>query len=192
MFWRLDVTAVGAKILLHLSHKDPKNMPPFWYAKLGDISPTLAAWVNSLWPSDTIWRQRSGSTLAQVMACCLTAQGHYLNQYWLIVSNFHWHSYEGNLTQDTLAINQLYYLENYLSKFSFKSPRGQWVKCGYGTCYILTFISSITDIMQFCNNYAWNFVGFFAIRISFIYISAVHLQQSFTTEVFGTTPQNWI
>ena len=28
---------------------------------------------NSLWPSDTIWRQRSGSSLAQVMACCLIA-----------------------------------------------------------------------------------------------------------------------
>ena len=27
---------------------------------------------NSLWPSDAIWRCRSGSTLAQVMACCLT------------------------------------------------------------------------------------------------------------------------
>ena len=29
--------------------------------------------------------------------------------------------------QDTLAINHLYCLENYSSKFSFKSPRGQWV-----------------------------------------------------------------
>ena len=28
--------------------------------------------INSLWPSDAIWRQRSGSRLAQVMACCLT------------------------------------------------------------------------------------------------------------------------
>ena len=27
---------------------------------------------NSLWPDDTIWRHKSGSTLAQVMACCLT------------------------------------------------------------------------------------------------------------------------
>ena len=26
--------------------------------------------INSLWPSDTIWRQISGSTLAQVMGCC--------------------------------------------------------------------------------------------------------------------------
>ena len=41
---------------------------------------------NSLWPSDAIWRQRSGSTLAQVMACCLTAPSYYLNQCWLIIS----------------------------------------------------------------------------------------------------------
>ena len=27
--------------------------------------------LNSLWPSDTIWRHRSGSTLVQVMACLL-------------------------------------------------------------------------------------------------------------------------
>ena len=27
--------------------------------------------VSSLWPSDTIWQHGSGSTLAQVMACCL-------------------------------------------------------------------------------------------------------------------------
>ena len=51
--------------------------------------------VNSLGPSDDIWRQRSGSTLAQVMACCLTAPSHYLNQCWLI-SNVEWHSSEGS------------------------------------------------------------------------------------------------
>ena len=37
--------------------------------------------LNSLRPSDAIWRQINGSTLAQVMACCLTAPSHYLNQY---------------------------------------------------------------------------------------------------------------
>ena len=41
---------------------------------------------NSLWASDAIWRHRSESTLAQVMACCLTAPSHYLNQCWLIIS----------------------------------------------------------------------------------------------------------
>ena len=47
----------------------------------------------SLWPSDAIWRQRSVLTLAQVMACCLTAPSHYLNQCWLIISEVQWHSY---------------------------------------------------------------------------------------------------
>ena len=42
--------------------------------------------VNSFWPSDTMWRQRSGSTLAQVMACCLMAPSHYLNRCSLIIS----------------------------------------------------------------------------------------------------------
>ena len=50
-------------------------------------------WDKSLWPNHTIWRQRSGSTLAQVMACCLTAPSHYLNQCWPIVSKVQWHSY---------------------------------------------------------------------------------------------------
>ena len=42
--------------------------------------------VNSLRPSGTIWWHRSGSTLAQVMSCCLMAPSHYLNQCWLIIS----------------------------------------------------------------------------------------------------------
>ena len=46
---------------------------------------------NSLWPSDAIRRHRSGSTLAQVMACCLTAPSHYLNQCWLVISKVLWH-----------------------------------------------------------------------------------------------------
>ena len=37
-------------------------------------------------PSNAIWRHKSGSTLAQVMACCLTALRHYLNQCWLIIN----------------------------------------------------------------------------------------------------------
>ena len=33
---------------------------------------------NSLWPGNAIWQRRCGSTLAQVMACCLIAPSHYL------------------------------------------------------------------------------------------------------------------
>ena len=39
---------------------------------------------------------RFGSTYAQVMACCLTAPRHYLNQYWLIIKRVLWHSFELN------------------------------------------------------------------------------------------------
>ena len=45
----------------------------------GPLEPTGLD-INSLWPGDTIWRHRSGSTLAQVMACCLMAPSHCLNQ----------------------------------------------------------------------------------------------------------------
>ena len=61
--------------------------------------------VKSLGPSDTTWRQRSGSPLAQVMACCLKAPSHYLNQCWLIISKIEWHSSKGKFTRDTSAIN---------------------------------------------------------------------------------------
>ena len=44
--------------------------------------------LNSLEPSDAMWWQKTGSTLAQVMACCLTASSHYLNQCWLITKYF--------------------------------------------------------------------------------------------------------
>ena len=62
-------------------------------------------YINSLWPSDTICRHRSGSTLAQVMACCLTAPSHWLTQYWLLISKALWLSPECNFTKDIPATN---------------------------------------------------------------------------------------
>ena len=61
--------------------------------------------LNSLGPSDTIWWRRSGSTLAQVMACCLTAPSHYLNQCWLIISEVQRHSPGRNFMRDVPTIN---------------------------------------------------------------------------------------
>ena len=48
----------------------------------------------SLCPRDTIWRHRSVSTLAPVLAWCLMAPSHYMNQSWLIISKVQWHSSE--------------------------------------------------------------------------------------------------
>ena len=45
------------------------------FCKTNTITP-----IKSFWSSDTLRWQRSGSTLAQVTACCLTAPNHYLNQ----------------------------------------------------------------------------------------------------------------
>ena len=51
------------------------------------------------------WWHRSGLTLAQVMACCLTAPSHYLNQCWPVISKLQRHSSEAGFTRDTSAIN---------------------------------------------------------------------------------------
>ena len=69
------------------------------------FSKAMLAAINSLWPNNAIWWHRSGSTLAQVMACCLTAPSHYLNQCWLIITKIHLHSSDGNFTRDTSVIN---------------------------------------------------------------------------------------
>ena len=61
--------------------------------------------INSLWSSDAICWHLSRSTMAQVMACCLTAPSHYLNQCWLIISKVQWHLPEGNLTWYNSAVN---------------------------------------------------------------------------------------
>ena len=71
-------------------------------------------YFNSLWPSDAIWQHRSGSTLAQVMACCLTAPSHYLNQCWLIISEVRWQSPEDNFTI-TATSNDRHGILNYWS-----------------------------------------------------------------------------
>ena len=85
-------------------------------------------WVNSLGPSDAIWRQRSGSPLAQVMACCLTAPSHYLNQCWLFISKVKWRSSKDNFTRDTSAIN----LWNYLKKCHSNFPGANELKITKG------------------------------------------------------------
>ena len=82
---------------------------------------------NSLRPSDAIWRQWSWTTLAQVMACCLTAPSHYLNQCWLITRGVLWHTSESSFAGIAQGIDSGYEFEKDILKNIFKSPRGQWV-----------------------------------------------------------------
>ena len=87
----------------------------------------LLSSVNSLRPSDAIWRQWSWTTLAQVMACCLTAPSHYLNQCWLIIRGVLWHISESSFAGIAQGIDSGYEFEKDILKNIFKSPRGQWV-----------------------------------------------------------------
>ena len=76
---------------------------------------------NSLRLSDAIWWHRSMSTLAQVMAWCLTAPSHYLNQCWLIISGVKWRSSEGNFIWSAAKSNSWSEFEIALVKiFSYR------------------------------------------------------------------------
>ena len=49
-------------------------------------------YFKTLWLSDAKWWHRAVWTLAQVMACCLTAPNYYLNRCWIIMNEVLWHS----------------------------------------------------------------------------------------------------
>ena len=90
-----------------------KNTRPV--AAIKSLRFALLMWrkyINSLWPSDTIWWHISMSTLAQVMTYCL-------NQWWLIISGM---KLENNLIWIAEESNSW-------SEFVNRtSPRAQWVK----------------------------------------------------------------
>ena len=55
-------------------------------------------WVFILfWPSDIMWWHKTVSTLVQVMAWCLMAPSHCLNQCWLNINDIHLHPPDGNI-----------------------------------------------------------------------------------------------
>ena len=109
-------------IYIHISCKCDTNCAGHFTLDAHASRPVACPWldmwslthvgINSLGPSDAIWWQRSGSTLAWVMACCLTAPSHYLNQCWLVISTVQWHSSKGKFTRTILDISQWNYQEN--------------------------------------------------------------------------------
>ena len=82
--------------------------------------------INSLWSSAT-WQHRFGSTLVHVMACCLTATSHYLDQCWLLIREVLWLSPESNFKGTAKATFRYNKSENYTFKITVICPRGQWV-----------------------------------------------------------------
>ena len=105
--------------------------------------------INSLWTSGAIWWHRFGSTLAQVMACCLMAPSHYLNQCWLIISEALWHSPQGNFTGNAQDIYPWYEFENYQLKFTSTSLRGQGLNTFMLNCLYKIFLNMIYSSLQY-------------------------------------------
>ena len=88
-------------------------------------------WTYScLWSSDAIWRHIaiSGSTLAQVMTCCLTAPNHCLKQYWLLISGVRWYSPESNFIASSPATNLQDEFENNTFWKCWNVSQCQWDK----------------------------------------------------------------
>ena len=52
-----------------------------------------------------MWRHKSGSTLAQVLAGCLMAPSHHKNKCWLPIRVVLWHSPEGNFKLPFCTLN---------------------------------------------------------------------------------------
>ena len=92
------------------------------------FSPSALYSMNSLWPGDSIWRHGTRSTLAQVMACCLMAPSHHLNQCWLIIGEVPWHSSQDIILRWCEDTNQWNKIENCSFKIASRFPRDQWVK----------------------------------------------------------------
>ena len=79
---------------------------------------------NSFSPSDGWKWHRFGSTLGQVMACCLMARSHHLSHYWRIITE----AFTCEQFHSRCSSNILYAVfENYTFKIIASSPMGQWV-----------------------------------------------------------------
>ena len=61
------------------------------------------------------------------MACCLMAPSHYLNQFWLLISEILWYSPKSNFIARGRAIIFYNEFNNHTFKITDTSPIGQWV-----------------------------------------------------------------
>ena len=81
-------------------HTSTKPLPGPVFEEL-KIRPLIKG-VLSLWHKEAQWWHRYGSTLAQVMSWCLMAPSHYLNQFWLLISEVKWQSPQGKQPQPSV------------------------------------------------------------------------------------------
>ena len=122
-----------------------------------------------------LWQHRSESTLAQVMACCLTASSHYLNQCLFIIKGVLWHHLKV-ISQEVL-FNCIGSTWDYTFQIIATAPMGQLVNQALPTdiflrltlicllgqnyqiwpqyCWVLDLIIVMSIITWYCLQYNW-------------------------------------
>ena len=108
------------------------------------ISASAKVSTNSFCPNEAIWWHRSGSTLTQIMVCCLAARSHFLKQCWLVINAVLWHSLKTNFTWPAQDISSWNEFEIHTFKITTSSSRHQWVNV-YQCLYYSHIISACTS-----------------------------------------------
>ena len=116
--------------------------------------------------------------LVQVMAWCLTAPSHYLNQCWLLISGVLWNPSESNSIARAQAII-LHELESYILKITVISTRGH--------CVITVYTKNKTPCLQ--NSVSW--IMFVSMTISSCPWHVTHWYRSNEIGILGVQP-HWI
>ena len=111
------------------------------------------------------WRHMAleWSTLDQVMAWCLTAPSHYLNQCWIIISKVQRHSSEGNFTIDTSAINH-----NHLPKLSNLPGTNELISFVNANVVLFSTMASTATMLIIMPIYAFKLCIYSHLRVKWI------------------------
>ena len=94
-----------------------------WWQSWHEDNSRLSVSLNPMWPNDAIWRHKSGSTWAKVVACCLMTPSHYVNQCRLVINGTLWHAPDSNVTKSTQEFNPFREWEISTSLMSFKKSK---------------------------------------------------------------------
>ena len=102
------------------------NKPSFELLLIKWLSQSNICQSNSLWPSDTIWRQRSRSTLSLVARWHQAIAWSNMDLSLLMYDGNTMRGISQEIHQPSITKSRL--KMTHLREISFKSPRGQWVK----------------------------------------------------------------
>ena len=98
---RINIIPALVQIMAWRRPGDKPLSEPMMFSLVTHICVTRPQWVKTVLPSDALWRWRSESTLAQVMACRQTAPRHYLSECLLIINGVLSHTHGRSFTMTT-------------------------------------------------------------------------------------------